>query len=65
MSPLTATMSLARARQLGTSLNQQIKPYAHVFKIQPHRLEPGFMSNLKVKQPDVLKGPWFIIKAKK
>lgn len=65
MSPLAATMSLARASQLGTSLNQQIKPYARVFKIQPHMLEPGLMSNLKVKQPNVLKGPWFIRKAKK
>lgn len=62
MSPLAATMSLARPIQLGDIFELANKTLCTAQMSSKH--EPGFMSNPEVKQLSVMKGPLLRIRAK-
>ena len=62
MSPLAATMSLARPIQLGDIFEPANKTLRTAQMSSKHK--PGFVSNPEVKQLSIMKGPLLRIKAK-
>lgn len=63
MGPLAATLSLARASQLGDIFESANKTLCTMHMSSKH--EPRLMSNPKVRQLSVIKDSLFIIKAKR